>query len=136
VFFNGTGAATGITIDAGNPLEIEILYSAFEQVADPIFRVDFFREGRIYTGYSTAYDDQQLPVLLSRGRILLRIGGLFVPPGIYSVSVTIAETYEHNLLDTHHLAYPLHVLRSRNLRGEVELPHSWFHTSDTVNQAA
>jgi lipopolysaccharide transport system ATP-binding protein len=121
-------SAAGHRVEAvasGQKLYIEIGYSAHEEIEQPIFRIDFYRSDGLYTGFSTAYDHTSLSAITGDGTMCLCINNLFVPPDIYSISVVIADTYEYNLLDTHHRAYPLRVLRASDSRGEVPLPHSW-----------
>ncbi len=113
------------TISSGDRLQVEVRYHAFEPVSAPIFRIDFYRDGSIYTGYSTAYDKVQMASLEGSGRVVLTINAMHTLPGIYTMSAVIAETYEHNLLDVHHQAYPLQVLRAPDSRGGLILPHTW-----------
>lgn len=115
------------TVESGKSINIDVCYSAQERVRQPIFRVDFYRGGSAYTGYSTAYDQVVLSPILGDGIMRLHIKGLYVPSGVYSLSVVMAEKYEYNLLDVHHQAYPLQVLRARDSRGEVDLPHAWSY---------
>jgi ABC-type polysaccharide/polyol phosphate transport system ATPase subunit len=117
------------SIYSGDPLQVEVRYEALEPVAAPIFRMDFYSEGCIYTGYSTAYDGTEMAPLEGSGRVILSIDSMHVPPGVYTMSAVIAETYEHNLLDVHHQTYPLQVLRAQNARGELAFPHNWQQQS-------
>jgi hypothetical protein len=112
-------------IKSGEWLTVEVCYSAEKSILDPIFRVDFYRDGRLYTGYSSAYDQVPLDVLSGDGEVSLALENLFLPPGVYSVSIVIAETYEYNLVDVHHQAYPLQIERAADSRGEIALPHTW-----------
>ena len=115
-------------VESGQSFAVEMRYCAAENILDPIFRVDFYRDGRLYTGYSSSYDKVPVSGLTGHGKVILVLENLFLPPGVYAVSTVIAETYEYNLVDVHHQAYPLQVLRAPDSRGDVALPHSWlFH---------
>jgi len=128
-FLDGTNRCIE-AIPSGEPLIVKINYLANEMVSAPIFRVDFYREGRLYSGYSTAYDGTTLSPLHGRGSIAMSINHLFLPPGIYTISIGISEMYEYNLLDVHHQAYPMQVLRTSNSRGDVSMPHTWRQSSE------
>ncbi len=114
-------------VASGTPLRVEIAYTAQETVEHPIFRVDFYRQGSLFAGSSTAYDQIDLAPLNGAGRVKLDFHNLYLPPGTYSVSVVIADRYEYNLLDVHHQVYTLQVLRAPNSRGDVNLPRTWLH---------
>lgn len=116
-------------VTSGCPLQVEVRYRAHQRVEVPIFRIDFYRQGSLFAGTSTQYDRVKLEPLSGEGVIRLVTPNLYLPQGVYSVSVVIAETYEYNLLDVHHQAYPLQVLRAPNSRGDVNLPHTWLHNS-------
>jgi energy-coupling factor transporter ATP-binding protein EcfA2 len=127
VVFRGNSGQPVKAVESGSPVTIEVRYSSLSSVGRPIFRIDFYREGNLYTGFSTAYDDEPLAPLMGDGEVSLQIRNTYLPPGVYSISVVIAEAYEFNLLDTHHQAYFLQILRSPNSRGDVPLPHTWQH---------
>lgn len=124
VFRDCDGTETD-TIKSGQPLQIEISYTVEEPIWKPIFRVDLYRQGSLHTGVSTAYDGLALEPLHDNGTTRLYIDHVSLAPGVYSVSVVIADTFEYNLLDVHHQAYPLQVVRSETARGDVALPHKW-----------
>lgn len=126
VFRDGDGRTVD-RITSGCPLQVEVRYHAHKRVETPIFRIDFYRQGSLFAGTSTQYDRMKLEALNGAGLVRLTIHSLYLPPGVYSVSVVIAETYEYNLLDVHHQAYPLQVLRAPDSRGDVNLPHTWQH---------
>jgi lipopolysaccharide transport system ATP-binding protein len=136
VIFNDRDGRPVAALESGDLLAVEVRYFAEESILDPIFRVDFYRDGRLYTGYSSAYDKVPVSGLTGHGKVTLALTNLFLPPGIYSVSIVIAETYEYNLVDVHHQAYPLQILRAPDSRGDVILPHTWlfqgqrFHSED------
>ena len=133
VIFRDAGGQTVQTITTGHPLQIEIEYEAHEPIEHPIFRVDFYHQGRLVAGSSTAYDEIGIEPIFGPGRMNLFYHHLHLPAGVYSVSVVIAETYEYNLLDVHHQTYSLQVLRAPNSRGDVNLPHTWQHESWETN---
>lgn len=128
-FLDADGRAVDQVI-SGYPLQIEIRYHAHERVDDPIFRIDFYRQGSLFSGTSTQYDRVVLDPLSGTGMVKLAMHSLYLSPGVYTISVVIAETYEYNLLDVHHQAYPLQVLRAPNSRGDVNLPHTWELTPE------
>ncbi len=125
VTFLGTDDRPSDVFISGGPLRIEVLYTAEHRVEHAIFRIDFYRQGILFTGSSTEYDGLDLNLDSGDGRIGLDFLNLHLPPGIYKISVIIAETYEYNLLDVHHQAYSLQVTRAKNSRGEVNLPRIW-----------
>ncbi len=116
------------SVRSGGRLSAKVRYLATDQVHDPIFRLDFYKDGQLATGFSTAYDGERVIPILGDGVMSLNIENLYLPAGVYSVSVILAEAYEHNLLDVHHQSYPLEVLRDRNARGNLRLPHTWQHS--------
>jgi len=116
------------SIVSGEAFTIEVDYEAFEVVRQPIFRVDFYRQGVLVSGSSTAYDGIAVEPLEGTGSFCLGFERLFLSAGVYTLSIVIAETYEYNLLDVHHQAYPLQVLRPPNSRGDLSLPRTWHHT--------
>ncbi|MCB0254182.1 MAG: ABC transporter ATP-binding protein [Anaerolineae bacterium] len=125
-FFDAQGQVVQ-AIASGSPLRVEVTYTAQERVEYPIFRIDFYRQGSLFAGSSTAYDQIELAPLTGEGSVTLSLHHLHLPSGIYSISVVIADSYEYNLLDVHHQAYPLQVLRAPNSRGDVNLPRTWQH---------
>jgi hypothetical protein len=127
VFRDDTGQAVE-AVESGKPLSIEIAYTAWEVIQDPIFRVDFYHRGTAFTGYSTAVDEEPIGPVVGDGEIELRIAGVYLPPGTYTASAVISEKYEYNLLDMLHQAYALQVLRAPGTRGQVMLPHEWQHS--------
>jgi lipopolysaccharide transport system ATP-binding protein len=123
------------SVISGQPLHVEVDYSADKEVMLPIFRIDFYRQGGLYTGNSSSYDQLAPPPLKGAGTVRLSIDRFLAPPGTYSVSVVIAERYEYNLLDVHHMAYLIQVFRSENSRGDVDLPHGWhIETNSTESE--
>lgn len=124
IFRDGQGCPT-TSVVSGQPLTVEVRFSIQEPVCQPIFRIDFYREGRLYTGFSTAYDQETLRPLTCDGQLGLLVPNLYMPCGVYSVSLVIADRYEYNLLDVHHHAYSVHVMRAPHSRGEVPLSHTW-----------
>jgi lipopolysaccharide transport system ATP-binding protein len=132
VAFRGDDGEALDAITSGCPLRVEVAYTAREPVDHPIFRIDFYRQGSLYAGSSTAYDKIDLGAIQGDGQVSLYIQHLYLPPGTYSISVVIAELYEYNLLDVHHQAYHLQVRRAPDSRGEVALTHSWQHNDVTI----
>lgn len=115
------------TLKSGDKLVVRICYKTKEKISDPIFRIDFFQQNRLYSGFSTAYDGGQLLPINGEGEVNLQIDKFLVPPGVYAVTVVIADCFEYNLMDVRHQAYHINVLRTPNSRGEILFPHVWVH---------
>ena len=112
-------------VKCGDSLRLVVHYKAFERLEKLILRIDFYRDKRIYSGFSTAYDSIEIPSLIGKGICELCVQNIYLPPGVYSISIVISDEFEYNLMDVHHQTYPVEVLRSENSRGEVNLPHTW-----------
>mgnify|MGYP001075551997 CR=1 FL=1 len=81
-------------IDSGAPISIEIGYVLLRQLEKPIVRIDFIREGTLYVGFSTSYDQMQVAGHTGPGMVRLDIKALHLPPGVYAVTIVLADGYE------------------------------------------
>ncbi|HQY93236.1 MAG: ABC transporter ATP-binding protein [Caldilinea sp.] len=131
-FFDQRGEAVE-TVVSGDALSIQIDYCALHAVQAPVVHIDFYRDGMIYSGCSTEYDEFPLQPLRSKGSIVLEVDSLHLSPGIYSLSVVIGEGHSQNILAIEHHTHMVEVIRRPNSRGEIRLPHRWLQPAHQLS---
>ena len=114
-------------LDSGNPLCVEIEYSAPHPVDAPIFGVSISCEDRqICCNTNTAAVGLTLPTLQGRGQVTLQFERLDLIGGQYYVNVGVYEQKWAYAYDYHWHVYPL-VIRPTNggKMGILHPPHHW-----------
>jgi len=117
-------------LTSGEPLWIEIQYSAREAIQTPIFGVSITTpDGQIYfeSNIQSALD---IPIGLDRpGRALLKIDRLDLGSGNYYVVPGIYQAEWKRTYDYHWQVYALTINSTQESKGVLHPPHHWvFHS--------
>lgn len=120
-----------IEFRSGDPLHVEIDYSAHQRIEAPTFGVTISSEDdQVCADLSTAAAGISLPVLQGEGRIMLHLERLDLNGGQYYVDVGAYTRNWEYAYDYHWHTYPLTVLPTNNKKGVLYPPHRW-EFSDT-----
>jgi len=120
-----------IEFRSGDPLHVEIDYSAPQRIEAPTFGVTISSEDdQVCADLSTAAAGISLPVLQGEGRITLHLERLDLNGGQYYVDVGAYTSNWEYAYDYHWHTYPLTVLPTNNKKGVLYPPHRW-EFSDT-----
>jgi len=115
-----------IELRSGDPLHVEIDYSAPQRIEAPVFSVTISTEdGQACTDLSTAAAGVTLPMLEGEGRITLHFERLDLNGGRYYVDVGAYKQNWDYAYDCHWHSYSITVLPTDNKKGFLHPPHSW-----------
>ncbi len=113
-------------IRSGEPLCVEIAYSAPKRIEAPTFGVTISTEDeQVCADLSTAAAGISMPVLHGEGRITLHMERLDLKGGLYYVDVGAYTKNWDYAYDYHWHTYPLTVLPTGNNKGVLHPPHHW-----------
>jgi len=107
---NGEGEESGVFY-TGQPLAIEITYTAHQPVQSPIFGMALHRQdGTHITGPNTAFAGVDLGLIEGQGTIQYTIPSLPLLESLYHVSVAATNAEDTEMFDYHDHAYHFRVL--------------------------
>jgi lipopolysaccharide transport system ATP-binding protein len=113
-------------LNSGEPLQVEIEYSAPEPVENPIFGVAVSKESRqVCCFLNSAAAGMSLPVLQGSGRITLNIDRLDLAGDQYYVNVGIYESSWTYAYDYHWQVYSLTIRPTGGTQSILWPPHRW-----------
>ncbi len=132
VSFLDGGGRRAETFRTGEPMSVAIRFRCREPVADPLFRVQFFRSDGLWVhGANTARGDFSTGVLAGEGEIVLAYERMNLLEGDYLVTVGAwPDEYRSAFTDiAHDCRKCSYVVRIRSSRGDgagiVSNPFSW-----------
>jgi len=113
-------------LNSGDPLQVEIEYTASNSIPEPIFGVTISQEdGQICYDTSTDLDGHRLPTVHGPGQITFHIERLDLIGGQYYVDVGVYEREWAYAYDYHWHVYPLIVRSTGGKKGILRPPHRW-----------
>jgi lipopolysaccharide transport system ATP-binding protein len=113
-------------LDSGDPLQVEIEYTAPNPIPEPIFGVTISREdGQVCYDTSTYLAGHRLPTVHGPGQITFHIERLDLIGGQYYVDVGVYEREWAYAYDYHWHVYPLVVRPTGGEKGILHPPHRW-----------
>ena len=111
---------------SGDPLRVEIDYSAPQRIEGPTFGVTISTEDdQVCADLSTAAAGVSLPALEGEGQITLHLERLDLNGGLYYVNVGAYTQSWDYAYDYHWHTYPLTVVPTDNDKGLLYPPHHW-----------
>jgi ABC-type polysaccharide/polyol phosphate transport system ATPase subunit len=135
-FMNGQGEEAD-TFELGQEFAVEISYNAKQNIAEPEFGLAIFRQDGVQiTGPNNRLDGFPIREVSGTGTIRYHLEELPLLPGTYNVTVAIHDSRLPKAYDFHEEAYSFRVIStgSFSLQGVVELPATWEHVSETVEE--
>jgi lipopolysaccharide transport system ATP-binding protein len=113
-------------IDSGDPITVEIHYSAPKQISGAIFGVTISREdGQNCLDTNTNQMGKLLPLAVGKGKIRLHLDRLDLGNGQYYVNAGIYEKNWAYAYDYHWHVYPLYVRSTINQKTILCPPYRW-----------
>ena len=113
-------------LGTGEPLRVEIEYSASKPIPAPNFGVTITKEdGTVCYDTSPAVEGIQMPTVEGRGQIALQIDRLELIGGQYFVDVWVYDEEWAYAYDYHWHVYPLFAGLTTGLKGIVWPPARW-----------
>jgi lipopolysaccharide transport system ATP-binding protein len=114
------------TFESGEAMQVEIYYSAPQEVPEPIFGVTISKEdGFVCYDASTEADGKLLSKVQGRGKISLYFERLDLIGGSYYIDVGAYCRDWAYAYDYHWHAYPLEVRPTHGEKGILRPPHRW-----------
>lgn len=114
------------SIESGDSLCIEILYSAPEPVTSPIFGVTISNDERNdFLDLNTEASGLKLPQLEGKGSIRLQLDRLDLKSGKYYINPGVYQQNWEYVYDYHWHVYPITVESKVYSRGILAPPHRW-----------
>jgi lipopolysaccharide transport system ATP-binding protein len=114
------------SIETGDSLCIEIVYSAPDPIDSPIFGVTISSEERNdFLDVNTDASGLRLPRMLGKGSIRLILDRLDLKAGRYYVNPGIYQRNWEYVYDYHWHVYPIIVDSKTYSRGVLTPPHRW-----------
>lgn len=121
---------------SGDPLHVEIEYSASRPIELPIFSVTISSEDdQPCTDLNTNAAGITLPTLRDAGRITLHFDRLDLNGGRYYVDVGVYTQNWDYAYDYHWRIYPLTVLPTNSKKGALYPPHHWECSDSGVSKS-
>lgn len=125
-------------ISSGEPLYLEIRYSAPQAIEAPNFGVSISRDDGfvVYDTHASA-SDRGIKAVQGRGEVTLKLERLDLSCGQYYVDIGIYEKNWSYAYDYHWHVYPLFINAPNNGgKGILHLPHAWQMTSSPAKASA
>jgi len=112
--------------ESGDAIQVEIYYSAPQEVHEPIFGVTISKEdGFVCYDASTETDGKLLSKVQGRGKVSLYFERLDLIGGSYYIDVGAYRRDWAYAYDYHWHAYPLEVRPTHGEKGILRPPHRW-----------
>jgi len=113
-------------LDSGDPLIVEMEYSAPQAIDSPIFGVTLTREdGTVCCDTNTPAPALGSPVVFGRGKVRLRFERLDLENGSYFVDVGAYQKDWAYAYDYHWQVYPLKIGKGNQKKGILKPPQHW-----------
>jgi len=107
------------------PFTVQIDYEAKEELNNAVVGIAIYRsDGTLVYGTNTLIDTSAPVTLKEKGRIELRIEGMAVTNGSYSIDLALHRPDGFNY-DFKRNVCTLHIADKAQTPGEIALPHSW-----------
>jgi ABC-type polysaccharide/polyol phosphate transport system ATPase subunit len=120
----------GAVVDAiatGEPMVVQIEYTAYNSVEDPVFELFFYSaDDHLHCHYSTALTGDQIPVLKGRGVVQIECEAFGLAPGMFKVDALLHRRGTKETYDWKPRQCLLKVIPGgKRVRGMFYSPHRW-----------
>lgn len=115
----------------GEEMTIRIYYLAHKQIEYPTFTFGIYSiDGSLHAGHTTKFDGYEIKSVNGSGIMEIVFEELCLSPGLFELSVSIADKDSLSVFDWHQKAYKLRVMPGWRGVGLFYHPHYWKISSN------